>query len=120
MPSAAINFIATFCDCPGRSVRKTALWSEPPSHCRSGNFPSTRPSHFFQSSGLLIEPLSAKTFYAIGHKPVARKFFAGAGPIVLSSCLTALIAESHFRLLVQYQRPDKAERRPGMRHVDGY
>jgi hypothetical protein len=47
-----------------RSVRKTVLCSEPPNHCRSGNFLSTTlPAHFFPSSaGMLIVCDMAKRY----------------------------------------------------------
>src|ERR1700741_3650710 len=55
-PSHAVSLIAAFEEgSPGNSVRNTALWSDPPSHCRRGNFLSiTRPSHDFQTPGLLM------------------------------------------------------------------
>src|SRR5271166_4979140 len=68
---AGISLMTALCLCeslpggsgPPRSVRKTALWSEPPSHWRRGNFSSTkRPSQFFQSStGVLMD---TEVFYS--------------------------------------------------------
>ena len=61
----AISLIAAFA-APGRSVLNTALWFEPPSHCRSGNLPATeRPSQIFHDSGLLMSASANPSFYAI-------------------------------------------------------
>src|SRR5271157_100645 len=112
--------MVAFCEaCPCcRCVRKTALCSEPPSHCWSGNFPATtRPSHARWPSVLIMSRHPRTTFYAIRQIRHTQRFFAGVAQPRFST-LPALIAERHFRFFIQHQRPDEGERGPGAGYVN--
>src|ERR1700732_3726493 len=60
--------MTAFCGSPlPRSVKNTALWSDPPRYCRKGKVPSTTwPSHFFNASVMWHLRLTAQFFSGLG------------------------------------------------------
>src|SRR5215469_8434935 len=102
------------------AVRKTALWSEPPSHWRSGNFPSTeRPSQVFQNSILVMTGICDPTFYAMRQAKAHSKLFTDAA-IFRPAQLPCPVAETHLGLLIEYKRPHEGERCSGAWHVHSH